>query len=672
MQSEFIWTPSSARIANARITHYQQFLTASHGLKFANYEALWQWSITEIEAFWQSIWDFHQLESPTPYASVLAQRKMPGAKWFNGASVNFAHQVFRHAKNPTQHNRPAIIVQNELGQRREHSWQQLERQVASIATALKGMGVVRGDRVVAFMPNVAETMAACLAVVSIGAIWSICSPDMGAISVLDRFSQIEPKVLICCNGYRYGGKDFDRRALVQELLSKLSTVSHVIRVNTLAGLAPIANPSSSQPFAEWNQLLIQYQSYPLAIEDIPFDHPLWIVYSSGTTGLPKPIVHGHGGVMLEALTSHIMNDLGPSDRYLWFSSTGWIVWNMHLAGLLVGATVVLFDGNAAAPNLGTLWQLCEQERVTNFGAGSAFFINCMKAQITPSQSFDLSSLKTLGATGSPLSPEAWQWIYSAVKPDVFLSVISGGTDFAGGFVSGNATLPVIAGEMQCRCLGHAVYAFNEQGRAVVDEVGELVCIQPLPSMPLYFWGDTDNKRYHDSYFDMFPASDKAPNVIPWRHGDWIKITSRGGAIIYGRSDATINRHGIRMGTAELYRAVENFSEVLDSMVVDLEYLGKESYMPLFVVLCEGVALNDDLRSRIMHEIRTKLSARHAPNDIFQVPEIPRTITGKKLELPIKKLLLGGDVYKVTNPGTMSNPSSLDWFVAFEKTRQAQA
>ena len=670
MQSEFIWTPSSARIANARITHYQQFLTASHGLKFANYEALWQWSITEIEAFWQSIWDFHQLESPTPYASVLAQRKMPGAKWFNGASVNFAHQVFRHAKNPTQHNRPAIIVQNELGQRREHSWQQLERQVASIATALKGMGVVRGDRVVAFMPNVAETMAACLAVVSIGAIWSICSPDMGAISVLDRFSQIEPKVLICCNGYRYGGKDFDRRALVQELLSKLPTVSHVIRVNTLAGLAPIANPSSSQPFAEWNQLLIQYQSYPLAIEDIPFDHPLWIVYSSGTTGLPKPIVHGHGGVMLEALTSHIMNDLGPSDRYLWFSSTGWIVWNMHLAGLLVGATVVLFDGNAAAPNLGTLWQLCEQERVTNFGAGSAFFINCMKAQITPSQSFDLSSLKTLGATGSPLSPEAWQWIYSAVKPDVFLSVISGGTDFAGGFVSGNATLPVIAGEMQCRCLGHAVYAFNEQGRAVVDEVGELVCIQPLPSMPLYFWGDTDNKRYHDSYFDMFPASDKAPNVIPWRHGDWIKITSRGGAIIYGRSDATINRHGIRMGTAELYRAVENFSEVLDSMVVDLEYLGKESYMPLFVVLRECESLNDDLRGRIMREIRTKLSARHAPNDIFQVPEIPRTITGKKLELPIKKLLLGGDVNKATNPGTMSNPGSLDWFVAFAKTRQA--
>ena len=672
MQSTFIWTPSSARIVNARITHYQQFLTESRGLKFANYEALWQWSITEIEAFWQSIWNFHQLESPTPYTRVLAHRKMPGAKWFSGASVNFAHQVFRHAKSPAQYDQPAIIVQNELGQRRKLSWKQLEGQVASIAAALKGMGVVRGDRVVAFMPNVPETMAACLAVVSIGAIWSICSPDMGAISVLDRFSQIEPKVLICCNGYRYGGKDFDRQALVQELLSKLPTISHVIRVNTLASLASIADPSSSQPFADWDHLLNKYQSHPLAIDDVPFDHPLWIVYSSGTTGLPKPIVHGHGGVMLEALTSHIMNDLGPTDRYLWFSSTGWIVWNLHLAGLLVGATVVLFDGNAAAPNLGTLWQLCEQEHVTNFGAGSAFFINCMKAQITPSQSFDLSSLKTLGATGSPLSPEAWQWIYSAVKPDVFLSVISGGTDFAGGFVSGNATLPVIAGEMQCRCLGHAVYAFNEQGKAVVDEVGELVCIQPLPSMPLYFWGDTDNKRYHDSYFDMFPASDKAPDVIPWRHGDWIKITSRGGAIIYGRSDATINRHGIRMGTAELYRAVENFSEVLDSMVVDLEYLGKESYMPLFVVLREGVALNDELRGRIMHEIRTKLSSRHAPNDIFQVPEIPRTITGKKLELPIKKLLLGGDVNKVTNPGTMSNPSSLDWFVAFEKTRQAQA
>ena len=669
MPPEFIWTPSADRVAGARITQYQQFLADTLQLEFANYAALWQWSVTDINAFWQSVWDFHALTSPTPYSAALTQRRMPGAQWFSGASVNFAHQVFRNAA-PTQ---PAIIYRNELGQRRELSWPQLQAQVASIAAALKAMGVVRGDRVVAFMPNVPETMAACLAVTSIGAIWSICSPDMGAISVLDRFKQIEPKVLITCDGYRYGGKDFDRQALVQELLLELPTITHVVQVNTLARAEKFAsvNPSPQtsrvQSFA-WDQLVSQYQSAELAIDLVPFDHPLWIVYSSGTTGLPKPIVHGHGGVMLEALTSHIMNDLGPTDRYLWFSSTGWIVWNMHMAGLLVGATIVLYDGNAAAPDMDTLWRLCEQEQVTSFGAGSAFFMNCMKAGLAPSGAFNLSALKTIGATGSPLSPEAWAWIYSAVNQDVFLSVISGGTDFAGGFVTGNVTLPIVVGEMQCRCLGHAVYAFNDNGDAVVDEVGELVCLEPLPSMPLFFWGDEGGKRYHDSYFDMFPARATSPNVIPWRHGDWIKITARGGAIIYGRSDATINRHGIRMGTAELYRAVEGFAEVLDSMVVDLEYLGKESYMPLFVVLREGMALDDDLRGRLMLEIRIKLSARHAPNDIFQVPEIPRTITGKKLELPIKKLLLGADPAKVTNPGAMSNPSSLDWYIAFAKTR----
>jgi acetoacetyl-CoA synthetase len=664
---KLLWQPSQARIADARLTQYQTWLAKEHALNFNSYADLWHWSTTDLNAFWQSIWDFYGVHSHTPYGPPLEERRMPGAQWFKGATVNFVEHVFAQAKP----HGPAIIYNNEDGERRELGWPQLQDQVANIAAQLRAVGVKKGDRVVAFMPNIPETMSACLAVMSIGAIWSICSPDMGEISVLDRFTQIEPTVFIACNGYRYGGKTFDRGQIVSQLVDKLPSLTHVIGVQTLTGTAqPIAlSPNCSATLSHLHEVLDR-KAPALNIEAVPFDHPLWIVYSSGTTGLPKPIVHGHGGVLLESLVSHLTNDLGPTDRYLWFSSTGWIVWNLHLAGLLVGATVCLYDGNAATPDLNTLWKLCAQEKITSFGAGAAFHINCLKSDLKPAQQFDLSSLKTVGSTGSPLSPQAYEWIYESVGSDVFLAVISGGTDFAGGFTVGNATLPIYIGEMQCRCLGHAVHAFNEQGQAVINEVGELVCTEPLPSMPLYFWNDTDGKRYHDSYFDMFPAPATSPNIIPWRHGDWIRITERGGAIIYGRSDATINRHGIRMGTAELYRAVEGFSEVLDSMVVDLEHLGRDSYMPLFIVLREGLTLTGELSDRIKHEIRTKLSARHVPNDVFQVPQIPRTITGKKQELPIKKLLLGGDVAKVTNPGTMANPESLQWFIEFQKQRDA--
>ncbi len=645
-----IWTPSPERIASARITQFQTWLARERGLKFENFEALWQWSIRDLNGFWQALFDFHQVQSHTPYDRPLSVHRMPGAQWFNGATLNFAEHVFAQSTL----SKPAIIYRHENGERREMSWALLGHQVATIAAKLKELGVVAGDRVVAYLPNTPETMAACLAVVSIGAIWSICAPDMGSLSVLDRFKQIEPKVLIACQGYTYGGKAVDRRELIKELLASLPTVKHVIEVPVL------------------NETELSHKAQPLlkpSFATLPFAHPLWIVYSSGTTGLPKPIVHGHGGVLLEALATHLMADLGPTDRHLWLSSTGWIVWNLHLAGLLVGATVAIYDGNPATPDANTIWRYCEQEKITSFGAGAAFHTNTMKLGLTPNKHHDLSALRTLSSTGSPLSPEAYQWLYRDVSATAFLSVISGGTDFAGGFVTGNATLPIYEGEMQCRCLGHAVFAFNEHAQAVVEEVGELVCTEPLPSMPLYFWGDdTSNiacgQRYYDSYFDTFPAPQHAPNVIPWRHGDWMRITERGGAIIYGRSDATINRHGIRMGTAELYRAVESFPEVLDSMVVDLEYLGRESYMPLFVVLRDNAVLDETLNAAIKQEIRTKLSGRHVPNDIFQVPDIPRTITGKKLELPIKKLLLGAAIDKVANPGAMANPNCLDWYVRF--------
>ncbi len=661
------WRPSPQRIAKARLTELRQWLAKHRGLQFADYEALWQWSVTDLNGFWQAIWDFHQVVSSTPYGEPLSLRRMPGAKWFSGASLNFAQHVFAQ----TRTDQPAIVYHNEAGARREVSWLVMQQQVASLAAKLKTLGVLPGDRVVAFLPNCPETMMACLAVVSIGAVWSVCAPDMGPLSVLDRFKQIEPKVLLACNGYQYGGKDYPRGEMVAQLINELPTLAHVIELTHQAQIPSIAQAMQHTGMS----LRCQHHPWPapedlpLQIESFAFDHPLWIVYSSGTTGLPKPIVHGHGGVLLEALVTHLMADLGPTDRYLYLSSTGWIVWNVHMAGLLVGASLHVYDGNPAMPDLNRLWQLCAQEKITSFGAGAAFHLNCMKAALEPGKQFDFTTLRTVGSTGSPLSPEGYDWLYGKVKADLFLSVVSGGTDFAGGFVSGNCTLPTYSGEMQSRCLGHAVYAFNEHGKAVIDEVGELVCTEPVPSMPLYFWNDTDGKRYHDSYFDLYPAPDNAPGVIPWRHGDWIRITARGGAIIYGRSDATINRHGIRMGTAELYRAVEAIDAVLDSMVVDLEYLGRESYMPLFVVLREGVLLESQLTQLINHEIRTKLSGRHVPNAVFAVPQIPRTITGKKMELPMKKLFLGAPLASVANPGAMANPESLAWFEAFAANLQ---
>ena len=659
-----------------QISRYQQWLEREQGLVFADYEALWRWSVSDLRGFWGSLWRFFEIESPTPYQTELVEPVMPGARWFPGARVNYARQLLRHADAAHAAGHPAIVFQGErMAAPVAFGWPELQRQVASLAQELVAMGVQPGDRVGAWLPNIPETVVAFLACASIGAVWSVCSPDMGPVAVLDRFRQIAPKVLIAVDGQFHGGKAIDRRAVLQELLDGLPSVAHLA---LLPDLDPTADPqrfgSPTRRAHDLRQLLAHDARFePLWL---PFDHPLWIVYSSGTTGLPKAIVHGHGGVMLEGLKGAVLhNDLGASvatgDRYFWLSSTGWIMWNSQLAALLAGATVCMHDGNPGAPDWGVLWRFAGASGATFFGAGAAYYASCLKAGVRPMQEADLSKLRAVGSTGSPLSEECYEWIWNSLPrvdgAPIWLNVISGGTDFAGAFVAGNRALPVIKGEMQCRCLGAAVEAWSEDGKPLIDEVGELVCTQPLPSMPLYFWNDEGGVRYRDSYFDMFPGI--------WRHGDWIRITPHPGAcgaIIYGRSDATINRHGIRMGTAELYRAVEALPEVLDSLVVDLEYLGRESYMPLFVVLREGLALDAALEAWLRQVIKTSLSPRHVPNEIFQVPAVPRTLSGKKMELPVKKLLQGADPAKVMNRDAMANAGCVDWFVAFAQRRAGQA
>ena len=670
-----------------QIRLYQNWLHETRGLSFADYDALWRWSTSDLDTFWQSIWDYFDLQSPTPHSAVLARNTMPGAQWFPGAQVNYVQQVLRHVQPAHAAGMPAVISRNEQGLQRELSWPELQRQVAALALHLRAQGVAKGDRVAAYLPNIPEAIVAFLACASLGAIWSICAPDMGTHAVLDRFKQIAPKALIAVDGVHYAGKDIDRREVLQELRQGLPSVQHVVLVPNLDTSIKIADTADYISATARNDA----ETAAFTPEWLPFDHPLWIVYSSGTTGLPKPIVHGHGGMVLVALQLKALhNDIGCSyepnswgERYHWYSSTGWVMWNAQVSGLLGGTSCVIFDGSPGGskdkPDWGTLWRFAAETGVTSFGSGAAFYANCMKAGLELSSCGDLSRIRGLGSTGSPLSAEVQQWgtdqFEKLGRANIWWNNLSGGTDFAGAFIGGNRDLPLVPGVMQCRQLGAAVEAWNEQGQPVMDEVGELVCTQPIPSMPLFLWGDADGKRYLSSYFDMYPAGhgrkpgggDGDAEMGPvWRHGDWIKLLGEGGCIIYGRSDATINRHGLRMGTSEIYSAVEALPEVLDSMVVDLEYLGKDSYMPLFVALRPGVELDAALRERINKAIRSALSPRFVPDDIFAVAEIPRTLSGKKQELPIKKLLLGQPLAKVVNKDAMANPGCLDWYEGFAR------
>ena len=659
------------------ITRYARWLQAERGLRFADHEAMWHWSTTDIDSFWLSIWDHFGIESPTPPAQVLPDPPPPGAPpmsglgWFPGSRLNYARQVLRHADAAHAAGQPAIVFQNErMAAPVEICWPELLRQVASVAHALQAMGVQPGDRVCAWLPNTPQTVVAFLACASVGAVWSVCSPDMGPVAVLDRFRQIAPKLLIAVDGQGYGGQQHDRRTVLRELLAGLPGLEQLVLVADLdpaAQAADFARPGLATQ--DWTDLVAGRA--PFEPVWLAFDHPLWIVYSSGTTGLPKPIVHGHGGIVLEALKSSLHNDIGAGERFHWYSSTGWVMWNCQVNALLGGSTICLYDGSPAGrtpgtPDWGTLWRFAAAARVSWFGAGAAFYASCLKAGVKPQREGDLSRLRAIGSTGSPLSDECYEWIWAQLPAvdgaPIWIDAISGGTDFAGAFVGGLRTLPQVKGEMQCRWLGAAVAAFDEAGRPLIDEVGELVCTQPMPSMPLFLWGDADGARYRESYFEMYPGV--------WRHGDWIRITARGSAVIYGRSDATINRHGIRMGTAELYRAVEAMPEVLDSLVVDVEVLGRPGWMPLFVVLRDGLQLDEALRQRLRRAIREALSPRHVPDQIEQVTAVPRTLSGKKMELPVKKLLLGADADKVMSRDAMANADCVDWYVDFARRHGA--
>lgn len=646
-----LWQPSSAFIDHSRLTHFNEWLNQQYGLVFQDYHSLWQWSVDQPAAFWEAVSQYFEVKHYKPYEAVLSRDPMPETKWFEGSTLNYAEHIFR--QETSEH--PAVIFQSERQPMTEISWEELRRKAAALRNYLEKQGVGKGDRVVAYLPNIPEATIAFLATCSLGAVWSSCSPDFGVDSVVDRFQQVEPKVLFTVDGYQYGGKPFDKRDEVAAICEALPSLERVVFLPYLDASASHQYLPKAVPWLE----TMKEKSAGLTFEEVSFDHPIWILYSSGTTGIPKAITHSHGGVLLEHLKYLAFhNDVHPGERFFWFSTTGWMMWNFVQASLLMGATIVLYDGSPGYPDLKVLWKFAEQAQIAHFGTSAPFLVACMKRSLDPGGEYDLGQLRSIGSTGAPLPPEAFDWVYEKVGEDIWLCSMSGGTDVCTAFVGGCPWEPVYEGEIQCRALGCALYAFNEEGRPVINEVGEMVITEPMPSMPVYFWRDDQKKRYRSSYFEMFPGI--------WRHGDWVEITDRHTLIIYGRSDATLNRQGVRIGTAEIYQTMNKIDEVEDSLIVNLELSGGRHYMPLFIVLQEGAELHGELEKRIKDRLRKENSPRHVPDEIIVIPEVPYTISGKKLEAPVKKILLGKPVEKAANPDALKNPEALEFFVSFAK------
>jgi acetoacetyl-CoA synthetase len=649
-----LWEPDQQTVHDARITRFMRWLAApipGRGHEFGDYAGLWQWSVTQPGEFWAAVWDYFEVLGHRGPGPVLTGDVMPDVQWFTGATLNYARNALRTAW--TDPDRTAIIFDSERTRAGHLSYAQLAHQVARVARGLRALGVRRGDRVAALLPNVPEAVIGLLATASIGAIWSSCSPDFGARSVIDRFAQIEPTVLIACDGYVYNGKEYSRAEMVDEVTAALSSAGPGLSAVILVDLIGQAG-SFPDRFVRWEDLG-EGEREP-EFEEVPFGHPLWVVYSSGTTGLPKPIMHGHGGIVLEHLKALAFHqDLRPGDVFTWYTTTGWMMWNYLAGGLLAGLTIVLYDGSATWPATGRLWQLAAEHGVTYLGVGAPYLVACMKAGLRPGDEVDLSALRAIGSTGSPLPPEAFGWVYDSVKrgKDLLLGSYSGGTDLCTGFVGPCPLLPVRAGIISGRCLGAEVEAYDDHGQPVTGQVGELVITQPMPSMPVGFWNDPGGVRYRESYFSTYPGV--------WRHGDWIEFLPDGGCVIYGRSDATLNRGGVRMGTSEFYRVVEGFPEIADSLVVDTGRLGAEGRLILYVLPAEGAELDDDLAARLRAALRSQLSPRHVPDEIHQVPGIPRTLSGKKLEVPVRKILLGTEPARAADPNALANPDVLAYF-----------
>jgi acetoacetyl-CoA synthetase len=646
-ETTLLWTPSESLQIRTNLHHYMQWLRNSSGKQFTDYHQLWTWSIEQSEEFWKTIWDYFDIQYSGKINAVLSGNQMPHYSWFDGTSLNYAEHVFRKSSGQ----RPAIIFADEQHATQTMSWKQLENEVSSLQQYFQSIGIAEGDRVAAYLPCIPEATTSFLATSSLGAIWSSCSPDFGLQAVIDRFVQIDPKVLIAVDQYAYNGKRIDRSAILNDLIKALPSLRQVILIN------PADTGYPADQFITWHDVL-QIPFRPLTFNRVPFNHPLWILYSSGTTGLPKSIAHSQGGILLEHLkylTFH--NDIKEGDHCFWYTTTGWMMWNYIQSSLLCGGVLVLYDGSPAYPDLNRLWKFIDEAQINHFGTSAAFIMTCRKNGIEPS-SYNLSHLKSISSTGSTLPAEGFEWVYTQIKKDVWLASISGGTDVCSAFVGGNPLWPVHRGEIQCRALGCRLEAYDEDGKPVQQKVGELVVTKPMPSMPVFFWNDPDFIRYRESYFETYPGV--------WRHGDWIEITQHKGIIIFGRSDATLNRGGVRMGTSEIYRALDTLPEITDSLMVCIEKSGGEFWMPLFVVLKSGTTLNSGLADKIKSTLRELCSPRHVPDTIHAVQDIPYTISGKKTEMPVKKILMGQSPEKAVNTGSLRNPESLTGFLAIAK------